>query len=87
MQIIPDELHLMLRITDVLLRNLTFAAASKDSSVIQSNETILNLLIGKIRDCGVTFHVNNNNRLFYVTLQTCRYGTQKKGRITWNGRH
>lgn len=51
----------MLRITDVLLRNLIYAAASKDSSVIQSNETTLNLLIQKIRDCGVTFHVNDNN--------------------------
>uniref|UniRef100_A0A1X7UWC9 Uncharacterized protein n=1 Tax=Amphimedon queenslandica TaxID=400682 RepID=A0A1X7UWC9_AMPQE len=73
-QIIPDELHLMLQITDVLLRNLIYAAASKDSSVIQSNETTLNLLIQIIRDCGVTFHRKKKDNLEWTSLR----GTDKK---------
>jgi len=39
---IPDELHLMLRITDVMTRNLIIAAASDDLKAGRHSRDILN---------------------------------------------
>ena len=61
----PDELHLMLRVTDVLTRNLITAAIAFDwaatnvqraSFDIKSGQMIINLLTA-IRSCGVTFDI------------------------------
>lgn len=59
--IIPDELHLLLRITDVLINNLISAAKTHD----KKNNRKLNLLdgpmvkalINSIRSCGVSFQI------------------------------
>ena len=52
----------MLRITDVLLRNLVWAILAQDSSHIPTSSANIpaNLqeLVELIRSCGVTFQVN-----------------------------
>jgi len=61
--VVIDELHLLLRVTDVLTKNLIRAALSHDaqygartSTEVLERPMIKNLL-GNIRDCGVTFNV------------------------------
>ena len=39
MQIVVDELHLLLRISDVLIRNIVTAAATAYASIINKDET------------------------------------------------
>ncbi len=55
--IIIDELHLMLRVTDILMRNLIWAMIYIDMK--DKGESNLNRLVNEIRSCGVTFKVNN----------------------------
>lgn len=56
---IPDELHLMLRVTDVLLRNLIDDAKELDAElkVKRLPQTNLNKLTELIQGCGVAFSV------------------------------
>ncbi len=56
--IIIDELHLMLHVTDILLRNLIWAMIYMDMR--NKGESNLNKIVNEIRSCGVTFKVNNN---------------------------
>ena len=58
MQVVLDELHLMLRITDVLLRNLIYGAIQEDEKdiVIKSTEHV-DKLLEAIQQCGITFRV------------------------------
>ena len=56
--IIIDELHLMLRVTDILLRNLIWAMIYMDMR--NKGESNLNKIVNEIRSCGLTFKVNNN---------------------------
>lgn len=59
-QIVVDELHLMLRIMDVLMRNLVRFAVAEDTSNILHTTTIhVELLEEKIKACGVTFRVSS----------------------------
>ena len=53
--VVIDELHLLLRVFDVLLRNLLFMAIRLDQH--QSTDQHLKALIGVIRSCGVTFDI------------------------------
>ena len=58
--IVLDELHLMLRIYDILMRNLIWGMLAQD---IQSQHkgapaSCLDKLIKAIRHCGITFRVN-----------------------------
>ena len=60
--VILNELHLMLRITDVLTRNLIYAAGTHDTKNIRHGNDILNgamvfMLLKSIRSCGVTFQI------------------------------
>ena len=60
--VIPDELHLMLRVTDVLTRNLIYAAGTHDSqNGRHGNDILKGAMITKllecIRSCGVTFYI------------------------------
>lgn len=60
--VIPDELHLMLRVTDVLTRNLIYAAAAHDANNgRQGNDilkgTMVKKLLESIRGCGVSFKI------------------------------
>ncbi len=61
-KIIVDELHLMLRITDVLLRNLIWGMIAQD--IIECHHSrpaiFLNKVVESIRLCGVTFKVKYN---------------------------
>jgi len=60
--VVPDELHLLLRIGDVLIRNLVFQMLHQDQ---RCNRTVtshpsrshLQLLQQKVKECGVTFRV------------------------------
>ena len=51
----------MLRIMDVLIRNLIWYAAMKDSQSIMCTSTeCVDLLVEKVKECGVTFRVCYN---------------------------
>ena len=62
--IIPDELHLLLRITDRMLENLITGADAHDVSNILE-DAMLKKLLSEIRSCGVVFNV-------YVQLKNTR---------------
>lgn len=57
--VIPDKLHMLMRIFDVLLRNLIDDAKDKDDIAKLKKETgdYLETLVEKIRSCGVTFNI------------------------------
>lgn len=63
--VVVDELHLMLRISDVLLRNLIFECKDKDAELHFNSTAKDKALIGpnlkclccSIRACGVTFNI------------------------------
>ncbi|CAG2214315.1 unnamed protein product [Mytilus edulis] len=59
--IVPDELHLLLRIFDVLLRNLIDDATDKDVKEQARTRKLakdnITELVEKIRSCGVTFAI------------------------------
>ena len=60
--VVPDELHLMLRITDVLIRNLINAAMQYDSVNSRRISDVLkrpmiNNLLKAINTCGVSFTI------------------------------
>ena len=54
--IIIDELHLMLRITDVLLRNLVWAMVQLDITN-RTDEVNISKLVLAIKLCGISFKV------------------------------
>ena len=48
----------MLRIMDVLIRNVVWCAAAEDASdILNTSSRHINLLENKIKACGVTFRV------------------------------
>ncbi len=56
--VVIDELHLLLRIMDVLLRNLIHMMVKLDrSSTAGTSSNHLSNLIGAIRQCGISFSV------------------------------
>lgn len=59
--IIPDELHLLLRITDVLIHNLIIAAKTSDKKTNRRLELkegpMIKALIGNIQSCGVSINI------------------------------
>ena len=59
-KVVIDELHLMLRIFDVLIRNLIYVAVTIDKKDIskQHNTQHVNMIVTKIVSCGVTFRVS-----------------------------
>ena len=65
--VVPDELHLMLRITDVLIRNLISGAMNHDAKHnghirdVLRRPMVLNLLKA-IRNCGVSFNIYINKK-------------------------
>ena len=54
---IPDELHIMMRISDVLLRNVILDAQSKDvyAKIMKQPTDNLSLLVKAMQSCGVCF--------------------------------
>lgn len=57
-KIIIDELHLILRISDVLIRNLVNAAMAADCRITRDTTVCIDMLLQNIRKCGITFRVN-----------------------------
>lgn len=61
--VIPDELHLLLRITDKLIENLINAAVQYDHNMNNTPSSkvlegpMLSSLVREINSCGVTFNV------------------------------
>lgn len=60
--VVPDELHLLLRITDVLLRNLISTAVAVDKKEMKTKWKLLKGkmvidIITKIRKCGIPFNI------------------------------
>lgn len=66
--IVIDELHLMLRVTDILLRNLIWAMLHMDMR--DNGETHLKALVDEIRSCGISFKVINTFHE-YTHVCTC----------------
>ena len=65
--VIPDELHLMLRVTDVLIRNLIYAAGTHDTKNGRCGNdilkgTMIQKLLECIRSCGVTFNIYESTK-------------------------
>ena len=64
-KIIPDELHLLLRVTDILLRNIIFHAVELDNATRvhmhkhkkKESATFLSKLELCVNDCGIKFKV------------------------------
>ena len=59
-QIVPDELHLLLRIVDRLLRNIIYEVTewdSEDAVVTGTSTRHLTRLVETINSCGVTFSI------------------------------
>ena len=54
---VPDELHLLMRVMDVLLRNVIFDAKSKDDfgKITGQSTDNVSLLVKAIQSCGVCF--------------------------------
>ncbi|XP_053374155.1 uncharacterized protein LOC123545375 [Mercenaria mercenaria] len=75
---VPDELHLLMRITDVLLRNLIDDARSKDEYGRLTGQSCdnLDILVKAIQSCGLTFKIWNakNGDLDWTSLS----GNDKK---------
>ena len=61
-QVVPDELHLLLRISDILLQNLIFDSKQLDAKleVLQETGDQLKSLQQKINEIGITFHTWSN---------------------------
>ena len=74
--IIPDELHLLLRITDRLIENLINGAVQNDSPRSKPLEgDMVKELLKEIRSCGVPFNVKETSRKYEFTSLT---GTDRK---------
>jgi len=61
--IVPDELHLLLRITDILTSNIISTALQRDIQNSRSvwdvlNRPMMTNLLKAIRSCGVCFNIN-----------------------------
>ena len=72
--IIPDELHLLLRITDVLLHNLISAAKIEDKKISPrggclelKDGPMIKALIDSIQSCGITFNIWEKDGNFEFT--------------------
>ena len=68
---IPDELHLLLRITDVLTRNLIIAAACDDYKHGRKDKDILRgrmvkKLLEAIKSCGVSFSIHDSEKKVFT---------------------
>ena len=69
---IPDELHLLMRITDILLTNLIDDAMSNDqyAKLVGQATDNLELLVKAIQNCGVSFRtwVTKTGEFEYTSL-------------------
>ena len=54
--VVPDELHLLLQVTDILIRNLIFYMKKLDVKARSGNQHVNNL-VTKVRECGISFQI------------------------------
>ena len=75
--IIPDELHLLLRVMDVLLRNLIWEMVWRDHAAYErggDHGTFLQQLVEAVKSCGISFKVGKNCSVHVNTLlRTCTH--------------
>ena len=67
---VPDKLHLMLRITDILTRNLIIAAANDDYKNGRRSKDILHgpmvkKLLKEINSCGVSLSIHDYDKKIF----------------------
>ena len=72
--IIPDELHLLLRITDRLIENLLYAAVIHDSPRQALQGEMAKNVVKEIESCGMNFTARKNARYEFTSLT----GTDRK---------
>ena len=73
--IIPDELYLLLRITDRLVENLINVAVQHDSPRSKPSEgEMVKALLQQIRSCGVPFNITSLRKYEFTSL----IGTDRK---------
>ena len=65
--LIPDELHLLLRITDRLIENLISGAITYDNVINILEGTMVKNLIQQIRSCGVQFNIFVKSNRIHIT--------------------
>jgi len=73
---VPDELHLMLRITDILLRNVINDCKNKDDNIrkdIVNSGNPVNIVNFEnlVQSCGIVFHIwtsKGSNDLEWTSL-------------------
>ena len=85
-QIVIDELHLFLRVMDILLRNLIHADDNADhQNIFGNSSTHMDTLCEKIRSCGVTFRVIMHYNYNYEHQCNYRFGSQaNKDELQWS---
>lgn len=76
-KIVPDELHLYLRISDVLLSNLIEDCKQQDTKleILKQKADQLKTLVEKINECGVNFHTwsDRSGEMNYSSLTGSQY--------------
>ena len=85
--IIPDELHLLLRITDVLTENLITTAIKQDKRTLKTkwelnDGPMVTSIISMVRSCGIPFNIwkNQDSKTTNFTC-TSLVGNKKKNLI------
>lgn len=80
MQVVIDELHLLLRVSDVLIRNLIWAAVAADNELRTKSSEHLTRLQERVKGCGITFRVQIIAMLinyYYLYAQVWESKTRK----------
>ena len=83
MQIIVDELHLLLRISDVLIRNIVTAAATADASINKDETKQTEKLLESIRDCGISFRVCTIHINYIIINSQIWHSKDSKKELQW----
>ena len=72
--IVIDELHLMLRVSDILIRNMVWAMAAMDHRR-ETHERLspvhMDKLVAAVNQCGISFQVGS---LYTVHIQFSCFG-------------
>ena len=63
---ILDELHVLLRIFDVMLRNLIVIMKSMDDRLRLQTNLHLHQLVACVKSCGVSFNVGNQYQVVAI---------------------
>ena len=81
-QVIVDELHLLLRIRDVLIRNIV-TAATADSSINKDETKQTEKLRESIGGCGITFRVCTIHINYIMINSQIWHSKDSKKELQW----